>query len=76
MENTNINPEQNELIKEVNDKLKKLDLSKAWAAKQLGVTPEYMRKVLSLGCDLSRKIKEKLIVFLDRLKEIDRILAA
>lgn len=75
MENTNMT-EQTELIKEVNSKLSELGLSKAWAAKQIGVTSEYMRKVLSLGCELSRNVKEKLIIFLDKLKEIDKILAA
>lgn len=59
------------LLNETRTKLERLNLSKAWAAKQVGVTSEYMINVLNGKKYLSKPMYDRLIQFNLRLDSFE-----
>lgn len=62
---------QTDLLTETRSKLERLNLSKAWAAKQVGVTSEYMINVLNGKKYLSKPMQDRLKQFNLRLDSFE-----
>lgn len=72
MENMNKpkNTEETKLVTEIKNALNELDLTVAWAARQIRVTREYMSKALDNAENLTEKLKTKLMALREFLKGI------
>lgn len=65
--------ENNDLISEVKKKLEKLELSTSWAAKQLGYTTEYLRKLLTKKLKATEPILKAFEQFKQKLEKMEQI---
>jgi hypothetical protein len=70
------NNDNSGIVVEVKAKLNALELPLSWAAKKLGYTTEYLRRLFTGKLKLSAPVMDALTLFKAKLEQMEKILSA